>query len=105
MKGTRLIFASSLAASAAVVSAVLMTTMAELWPALKSALAGFTGHHWTSKSIIVGLVYLVGITVLFGVTPTVSQSTLRRSLWWLFGITAAGIVATFLFFVWEYLFR
>jgi hypothetical protein len=103
MKNLKLIYSSSWAASLAIAVTAIITIWGELSPALKGTLKDFTGHHWISKSLLVVLVYLIGLIVFYFVWREITPEALRKSLIYLNLITIISVLAVFLFFVWHYL--
>lgn len=103
MKNLKLIYTSSWAASLTIVLTAIITIWGELSPALKGILKDFTGHHWVSKSLLVVLVYLIGLFVFYFILREITPAALRKSLVYLSLLTIIAILAVFLFFVWHYL--
>ena len=98
MNKPKLIISSAYATILTIVFVVVITVWAELYAPLKNWLAGFSGHHWTSKSIFSVLVYVVAIMVLYLLPHKNSNNGLRKSLVSLFIFTVLGVFALTLFF-------
>ena len=59
MNRVKLVYASAWGAIASAVFIVVVTIRAELSAPLKEWLTGLTGHHWTAKSVLSLLVFVV----------------------------------------------
>jgi len=103
MNKTKLAYSSSIAAILAIITIMVVTIWGELSPPFKAWLAGFTGHHWLSKSVLSLIVYFVGLAVFYLLPKNIGPNTVRRGLIFLIVTTLAGSLAVFLFFVWHYL--
>lgn len=103
MNKVKLFYASSIAAVLTIVVITAVTILGELSGALKTYLAGFTGHHWLTKSLLSIVVYFAGLAVFYFLPKNTGQSAARRALMFLILIALAGSLAIFLFFVWHYL--
>ncbi|MBI2064005.1 MAG: hypothetical protein HYT65_03385 [Candidatus Yanofskybacteria bacterium] len=102
MKNLKLTFSSSIAASLSVITITVITIWGELSSPFKAWLAGFTGHHWLTKSVLSLIVYFGGLAVFYLLPKNMGPKTIRRGLIFLIIITLAGSLAVFLFFVWHY---
>lgn len=96
------VYASTLATSAAIVFATVITIWSELSSVFKASLTGFAGHHWTTKSILVMLVYVVVATSIHSLVKDVSVSKARKNLVNLVWITILGFVVIFAYYVWHF---
>lgn len=103
MKHLKLIFASSIASTAAVLFATAITIWAELSPPLKESLKNLTGHHWVTKSVGTMLVYILVFIIAYASRKELKTEAVRGSLNTLIGTSLLGTLALFAFFVWRYL--
>src|SRR3989344_8598313 len=97
MNTPRLIFASALAAIATIVFVVVITIWAELSVPLKDWLKNFSGHHWTSKSLLSVLMFAAATLILYVLPYQHSDDRLRKTLGLLlmFAILGTFIIALF----------
>jgi len=80
MKKSSLIYASSLSAIINVVFVTTVTILAELNAPLKDWLKSLSGHHWTSKSIISVLLYLLLLVLFYIVLKNVDAKKVREAV-------------------------
>ncbi len=102
MNRIRLIYASSLAAIAAIIFAVVITIAGEQSAGLTAALKGLTGHHWISKSILTVLVYFGVMLITYAAAPLPARERLRRNIYLVVATAIAGYIVLLLFFVYHY---
>lgn len=98
----RLIFASALAATTAIVFVVVITVWAELSIPLKDWLKNFSGHHWTSKSVFSVLVYAATTAIWYWGSRNQSENALHKMLVLLLVFTALGVFAITSFYSGHY---
>lgn len=96
------VYASTLATSVAVVFATIITIWSELSSSFKASLTGFSGHHWTTKSIFVMLVYVIVAISIHSLVKDVSVSNARKNLVNLVWITIVGFVVIFAYYIWHF---
>lgn len=97
----KIVHASLSAAIMVSVLIVAMTIGAELMPVFKSWLKASFGHHWTGKSVLSFISYIV-FFVLALILPLGGHSAkIATHLWVLFWTSIASSLAIFLFFVYE----
>lgn len=98
MNKPKLVLSSTTAATVVIICVVVITIWAEFSPVLKEWLTDFSGHHWTSKSILTVLLYAFVTTALYFVPQKSDYSHLHRALVALLTITVLGVVVLTLFF-------
>jgi len=98
MSRTRLVIASSYAAIVTITFVTIITIWAELAAPLKDWLKIFSGHHWTSKSVLSVLVYAVAAAVLYKVFPEPNDGRLRQALFLLLWSAVLGVIALTVFY-------
>ena len=103
MNKLRLIYASAKAASLSIVVAVFMTIYSELSVGFKNALKSFSGHHWTTKSIVTIALYVVALLIFFFIYKTPSDMQVKKSVRRLIIYAMLGAFAILGFFIWHYL--
>jgi hypothetical protein len=103
MNRIKLLYASSVAASATIIFSVAITMLAEWSPALKNDLKQLSGHHWTSKSLLVFLVYFGTMALIYYTTREPDPKWLRKTLVAVSILAVAGYVALLVFFLEHYL--
>ena len=98
MKKQKLIYSSSIAAILSALFVTVITILAEKAPVLKTWLADFSGHHWTSKSILSIALYFAGLIFFYllpkQITPAVVKKYLKLAILFAF----LGSLAIFIFF-------
>jgi hypothetical protein len=99
MNRLKLIYASAFAATISIVFSVAITLMAEWIPSLKNALKAWTGHHWTSKSVLSILVYVALLLIAYNITDQPEGSQLRRSIYVVTLAALLGYAILFFFFL------
>ena len=103
MNRLRLIYASSWAATLAVLFATVITIWGELNSPLKNWLKSVTGHHWTTKSWFTIGIYVVLLLLIYAFKHEPTDLQIRSGLKRLFVIAILGALALFLFFAIHYL--
>ena len=98
MNKPKLVASSAYATIVTIIFVVVITVWAELFPPLKNWLAGLSGHHWTSKSILSVLVYVVVTAVAYLLPYKNSEDNLRRLFASLVVFTILGVFSVTLFF-------
>ncbi|MBI4128824.1 MAG: hypothetical protein HY460_02120, partial [Parcubacteria group bacterium] len=76
----RAVYSSSLAATLAIIVTTVITVWGELSPPLKDGLKDFSGHHWTTKSILVIAAYVLGFILVYVLRRNVAAQSVQRSL-------------------------
>ncbi len=94
----KLVYASSVSAILSVLYVVVVTIWAEKSPALKTWLTDFSGHHWTSKSIISLGIYFFGLIAFYLLPKQIEAGVVKRYLKALIIITALGALTLLAFF-------
>jgi hypothetical protein len=105
MDKLRSIYASAWSAAVTVVLVVALTIGAELSPAFKGWLAGFTGHHWVTKSwaSILAFVLLFIIFRALGKSARDNIARVKNALLALEVIVILGFLAILVFYIYEFL--
>jgi len=98
MSKQKLILSSAYAAIITNVFVVVITVWGELSTPLKDWLKNFTGHHWTSKSILSVLLYAVATILFYFIFRDPNETRIRKSLILLFVSLLLSIAAITLFF-------
>jgi hypothetical protein len=98
MNKHKLILSSAYSAIITIVFVVVITIWAELSAPLKTWLANFSGHHWTSKSIFSVLLYTIGTMILYLIPQTHNDESIRKTLNTLLWFTILGTLAITLFY-------
>lgn len=80
-----------------------MTIGAELSAPFKNWLAGFTGHHWVTKSWISVLVFVLFFFVFRFAAKSADELRTRKALFLLQAVTVFGFFAVLGFYVYEFL--
>lgn len=96
------IYASAYSASATIVVVVAMTIGAELSAPFKNWLAGFTGHHWVTKSWISILAFILLYCVFRFTIKSADGTRTRKALILLEAATILGFLAILGFYMYEY---
>ncbi len=102
MNKQKLVVSSAFSAIITIVFVVVIVIWAELFPPLKVWLKNFSGHHWTSKSILSVLLYTLGTIVLYLFPNKYSEDHLKRALVFLLIFTLLGTITLTLFFTAHY---
>ncbi|MBI2036866.1 MAG: hypothetical protein HYT14_00700 [Candidatus Liptonbacteria bacterium] len=103
MNKLRLIYASSLSAALTALFVTLITIKAELNAPLKAWLAGLSGHHWTSKSILSLALYVAALFLCYMLFRNVDAEKVRRGISLAVWSAVLGSIALFLFFTGHHL--
>ncbi|MDP3991516.1 MAG: hypothetical protein Q8P66_01260 [Candidatus Colwellbacteria bacterium] len=103
MNKPRLIIASAYAAILTIIFVVVVTIWAELAAPLKSWLTAFSGHHWTSKSILSILLYVAVTMVMYRLFRKPEGASVRKALSLLIIFTVLGVVALTAFYTGHHL--
>src|SRR3989338_2809482 len=98
MNKPKLIKSSASVATVAILFVVVITIWAELSVPLKNWLASFSGHHWTSKSILSILIYAVMTIVIYFASNNPNNKSVCKSLSVLFATTILGTIAIAFFY-------
>jgi len=103
MNKLKLISSSAYASIVTIIFVVSITIWAERSVPLKSWLAGLSGHHWTSKSILSLLIYGVLTLVIYAKLAEQTEISLHRALRSLLFFTIAGVVIITAFYTGHHL--
>ena len=103
MNKLRLIYASSWAATLAIVFATVIIIWAELQAPLKTWLKSITGHHWTTKSWFTIGLYVALLLLIYAFKREPTDTQVRGGIKRLSIIAVLGALALFIFFAWHYL--
>ncbi len=103
MNKLKTIYVSAHSAVASIVVTVFLTIFSELSAPFKNWLAGFTGHHWLTKSWISLIVFVLMFVIFSVACKTVNGAQTRKALILLEVITILGFIAILGFFAYEYL--
>lgn len=103
MDKLRSIYASAYAAVASIIAVIAITVAAEFSVPFKTWVAGFTGHHWITKSWLSVIVFIV-FFILFRVAKrSANEIQTRRALFALELTAIIGFIFLLGFFVFEFL--
>ena len=96
------IYASANSASITIAVVTIVTIGAELSAEFKTLLAGFTGHHWVTKSVLSVIVFVLfyGIFLLMG--KSVSSKETKTALLLLQIVTILGFFLILGFYVYHF---
>ena len=103
MDKPKLIYASSIASSVAILFVTVITIVAEFKAPLKDWLKSLSGHHWTSKGIISVLLYLSIVFLVYFAAKGVNSKKITGSLCGAIIMTVLGSLALFVFFAGHHL--
>ena len=98
----KLAFASAKAALVSIIVVTAITVWAEFDAGLKAWLAGFTGHHWVSKSWLALIVYAVFLAVFYVQAKKSSEVKLAPAIWLLIAAAILGFAVLTGFFLIHY---
>ena len=77
-----------------------MALLTELSAPFKAFLTQFVGHHWTAKSIIAAVAFVV----LYFIFKKENESErVLRDVWYVVGSVVLGGLIIFSFFLWQFL--
>lgn len=100
----KLIYSSAISALISVATVTAVTIWAELLPGFKNFLAGITGHHWVTKSLMVIILFPLVLGIVRGLSRgEVSDKRVAASLWILITAVIVGFVTILGFYVGYYL--
>mgnify|MGYP001615390955 FL=1 len=104
MHTLRLILASARAAILTIVFIVGITLWAELSVPLKDWLKSISGHHWTSKSILSMLLFIIALLLFYGLSRQWKDDDqkLKKTLALLIATATLGVIVIALFFTAHY---
>ena len=80
MNKIKLVISSAYAATTTIIFVTVITIWAELFAPLKEWLKDFSGHHWTSKSILSVLLYVIVTIVLYWTIHDQNETRIRKAL-------------------------
>ncbi len=102
-KKLRLIYASSWAATVAVIFATVVTIWGELHAPFKNWLKSVTGHHWTTKSWFTVGIFILFLFLIYAFKREPTDMQVRGGLKWLIFIAVLCVLVLFGFFAIHYL--
>lgn len=102
MKELKNIFAGAVAASASAAATVGVTLWGDLSAPFKAWLAGFTGHHWVTKSWLAIIIFVAVFAATRLLAKNPGSALARRALWVLFGVLSAGVLVLLGFYIFEF---
>ena len=97
------IYASAYSAALTIITVVAITIGAELSVPFKNWLAGFTGHHWVTKSWISLLVFILFFGIFKFRKTSADESRTKRALLALQVFAVLGFIAILGFYIYEFL--
>lgn len=97
------IYTSACSAAVTIIVVVAMTIVAELSVPFKNWLAGFTGHHWVTKSLVSILLFVLLFGFFRFVGKPANESQTRKVLFTLQVIAIVGFLAILGFYTYEFL--
>ncbi|OGF67194.1 hypothetical protein A3H04_02575 [Candidatus Giovannonibacteria bacterium RIFCSPLOWO2_12_FULL_43_11c] len=101
MEKLKSIYASAYSATLTIASVVALTIGAELSAPFKNWLAGFTGHHWVTKSWISIIIFVLFFFVFRIAGKSVNELRTKRALLVLQTISILGFIAILGFYIYE----
>lgn len=102
MNRLKLIYSSATSAIFAIIVAVVITIAAEYSAAFKAFLKSWTGHHWTTKSWAVAIIYFAALAALYLSSRPPTPHTLRKILRLLVATAILGYIVLLGFYAWHY---
>lgn len=96
------IYASAYAATLTIVAVVVMTIGAEFSVPFKDWLAGFTGHHWVTKSWLSIIVFVLVFSVWRFILKSVNEVQTKKALTTLQLVAILGYLAILGFYMYEF---
>lgn len=104
MNISRLTLASVISTKITIVYVVVITILAEYFPALKTLLKSLTGHHWTTKSLSSLVLYFALLLFLYALVSPPTDAKLQKAIKYLSIVAICGALILFLFFFWHFFF-
>lgn len=102
MNKLKSIYASACAAALTIVAVVAMTIGAELSAPFKGWLAGFTGHHWVTKSWASVLIFVAFFCIFRVMKKSPDESQTGKALVLLEVAAVLGFLAILGFYSYEF---
>ena len=102
MNKLKSIYASAYSASISIVVVVAMTIGAELSVPFKNWLAGFTGHHWITKSWISIIVFVISFCIFQFAGKMANEFQTKKALSILEYVSILGFLSILLFYIYEF---
>lgn len=96
------IYASAYSATISIIVTVIVTIGMEFSYPPKAWLAGFTGHHWITKSWLAIIVFVLFFAIFWFAKKDVSAEQTERSISVLNLTAVFGFLAILLFFIYEF---
>ncbi len=103
MNKARLTYSATIGSILSIVFVVLVTILGEQFHGLKDWLAGLTGHHWTSKGVLMVILFALTMLILGQGKAGVSEKRLKRGVDFTIWTAIAGTVVLFVYFSLHYL--
>ena len=98
MNKPKLVISSAYAAILSILFVVIITIWAELSAPLKNWLTNFSGHHWTSKSILSILIYIIATVLIYLLPQKKTQEHIKNAVVSILVYVVLGTIALALFF-------
>src|SRR3989344_8858720 len=86
------IYAAAISTKISIVLVGMMTIWAELSASFKAWLTGFTGHHWTTKSWITLIAFVLFYLLFRYIGGSVEANRLKKVLAWLIAFIVLGFL-------------
>ncbi len=102
MEKLKAIYVSSLSAIVTIVVVSAVTIASELSAPFKAWLAGFTGHHWVTKSWLSVIVFVLMFVILHFGTKNVDATKTKRALLLLEITAVLGFLVILGFYTYEF---
>ena len=96
------IYASANSASITIAVVTIVTIGAELSAEFKTLLAGFTGHHWVTKSWLSVIIFALFFGLFWFMEKSVSPAKAKRALSILQVVTIVGFFLILGFYVYHF---
>ena len=97
------IYASAYSAAITIAVVTAVTVGAELSPAFKAWLTGFTGHHWVTKSWMSLIIFILSYGIFRITNKSATDIETRKALFVLETTAIAGFFIILGFYVYEFL--
>jgi|SRR3989344_3338798 len=96
------IYSSAYSAVITILTVTAITVAAELSAEFKNWLAGFSGHHWVTKSYISLIVFALFFVFFFSSKKSVSDDETRKLLAVLQVFAVLGFIVVLAFYIYEF---
>jgi len=98
----KLIYASAFSAALTMVVITAITIYAEFSAPFKDSLKNWSGHHWTSKSLLTVIIYALVLGMVYSSARRPSGSLLRKSLYFTIAALTICYFTLLLFFTYHH---